>query len=264
MIIDFHTHAFSDEIAARAMEKLEATCDMKAYSCGTVFALLEHYKACGVDKAVLLPIATKPTQQTVINNWAKSVEGDVIIPFGSVHPDSADALNELERIKSMGMKGIKLHPDYQGFFVNDEKLFPIYEKCEQLGLIIVFHSGYDPVSPKKIHCLPEMIPKLIMKFPYLKIVLAHLGGMNCFSDVEYMLAGLKTNLYFDTAYIAGNCPDEQIMRIIKKHGADKILFASDFPWHSPVQEIEMINRLELSQNEKDNIFYKNAARLLEL
>lgn len=264
MYIDFHTHAFDEKIAAKAISRLEEVGDMKAYCDGTVSALTEYYHSHGIDKAVLLPIATKPTQQTTINNWSKSVESETIIPFGSVHPDAVDALEELERIKDMGMKGIKLHPDYQEFFVDEDRLFPIYKKCEELGLIIVFHAGFDPLSPKVIHALPEKFLKVYKKNPYLKMVLAHLGGMNCFSDVKNLLASLEGDLYFDTAFMFGSCPEKTMMEIINKHGTDRILFASDFPWHSPLQEIEMINGFDLSAKDKERIFWKNAVKLLNI
>ena len=264
MIIDFHTHAFNDKIAAIAIERLETTGGTKSYSDGTIKSYLEYLENCGIDMGVLLPIATKPSQQTIINDWVVLQDGKRIVPFGSIHPHADDALFELERIKSLGLKGIKLHPDYQEFFVDEQRYFPIYEKCVQLGLVIVFHTGYDPISPDLTHATPQRMLTVLKKFPKLKTVLAHLGGMYHFDEVERLLAGISGEVYFDTAYLAGECEPEQLLRIIKKHGADRILFASDFPWHQPEKEIALINSLDLSDDDKEKIFYKNAIRLLKL
>lgn len=262
MIIDFHVHAFDDAIAERAISKLESISKFHPYYNGTIKGAVECFDKWGVDKGVLLPIATKPSQQKTINNWALAQASDRIIPFGSVHPDAEDVLEELERIKAMGLKGIKFHPDYQDFFIDEDKMFPIYKKCAELGLIVVFHTGYDPLSPDVYHARPENTARVFNAIPEMKMVLAHLGGMYCFDDVEKYLAGLEGNLYFDTAFLDTNIKSEQLERIIKKHGADRILFASDAPWHEATAEIELINSLDLSEKEKEMIFHKNAERLL--
>ncbi len=264
MIIDFHVHAFDDSIAQRAMEKLENTINNKAYTDGTINDTIKHFDEWGVDKGVLLPIATKPSQQNTINNWAKSQESDRIIPFGSVHPDADDVFEELDRIKALGLKGIKLHPDYQGFIIDDKKMIPVYEKCAQLGLPVIFHGGVDALSPDKIHAMPENTARAFNAVPEMTMIIGHLGGMLCWDDVEKYLVGQKGNLYFDTAYIAGYCKKEQLERIIKNHGADRILFASDCPWHTSKTEIDFINSIDIGREEKDMIFYKNAVRILGL
>lgn len=272
MYIDFHTHAFADPIAERAVSKLENTLIESGYGAdsvpaatrGTVKELLEKLPIWGADKAVILPIATKPSQQTVINNWAKDVQEkyDCLYCFGSVHPDAEDAFSELERIKSLGLRGVKLHPDYQGFFADEERLFPLYRKCAELGLPVVFHAGLDALSPDCIHCTPQMSAKVLDAVPEMVLILAHLGGNELWDDVEKYLAGRK--VYFDTAYIEGNISDEQALRIFRSHGADKILFASDCPWHPSSRERKLLERLPLTQEERELISHKNAERILAM
>lgn len=266
MIIDFHTHAFAEKIAQRAIESLEATAGVPACTRGTIEELLAVADSCGVTKSVLLPVATKPTQHTVVNNWAKLIQDtypDKIFAFGSVHPDAIGVLEEIERIKEMGLYGVKLHPDYMGFLADDEKYFYIFEKIAALGLPVILHAGYDPLSPDLIHCTPKMARKLFDSVPDLTLILAHAGGERCWDEVEKYLCGLQGNLYFDIAYTAGIIGDEQLTRIIKSHGADRILFASDCPWHSPDKELEILNSLPLTTEEKEQILYKNALRLLK-
>ncbi len=262
MIIDFHTHAFSEKIAERAMSKLTATSGIKPYTDGTVNDLLKKMKNSGVDKSVVLPIATKPTQQRIVNSWAKEIMSDKIYPFGSVHPDAEDALDELDRIKESGLYGVKLHPDYQNFFADDEKVFPIYQKCSELGLMIVFHGGYDPLSPNEIHGTPKAFAEIHKNFPNLTMILAHLGGMYCWKQVECIIAGTDGNIYLDVSCIAGEIGMGILKRIIEKHGADRILFASDCPWDNPANEIKMIEELDICSEDKEKIFYKNAVKLL--
>lgn len=262
MYIDFHIHAFADAIAERAVTNLEGIASIKGNTRGGIEETISRLEEWSVDKAVLLPIATKPKQQETINTWAVDVMNkyDQIISFGTVHPDSPNAVSELERIKSLGLKGLKLHPDYQGFIISDEKMYPIYEKCQELGLPVLFHAGYDPLSPDLIHAVPQESSKILDKFPKLTVILAHMGGMKLWDDVEKYIVG--RNVYLDTAYISGSISDKQAERIIKNHGANKILLASDLPWHKTTDEIQFINSLDLTDDEKDMIFFKNAQKLL--
>ncbi len=261
--IDFHTHAFADKIAEKAIEKLVSVSHYEPYTNGTVSDLKKVLDEDGINKAVYLPIATKPSQQGIINDLSAQLNTESFICFGSVHPDAEDALDELERIKLLGLKGVKLHPDYQGFMVDDEKLFPIYSKCAELGLIVVLHAGFDPLSPDLIHCPPKSSAKIAKLFPDLKIVLAHLGGMNCFEDVLEYVAGIE-NVWLDTAFLYNHIDNELLTKIIKKHGAQRILLASDMPWQRTIDAVNQINSLELSDEEKKFIFHRSAEILLEI
>ncbi|MEA4832459.1 MAG: amidohydrolase family protein [Oscillospiraceae bacterium] len=272
MIIDFHTHAFPERIAMKAMEKLSQTSKIPYYGDGTLSATLSNLDKSGADKAVILPIATRPDNLRTLNDYAAAHDGRIsgnpeyarFIQFGTVHPDTPDVLEELCRIKSLGLPGVKLHPDYQGFFINEEKLYPIYEKISQLGLICIFHAGFDPVSPDLIHADPRESAKVLERFPEMKVVLAHMGGMYQFELVDQYLAGKFKNLWLDTAIISGNIEKELLMRIIKKQGAGRILFASDFPWHETANELSFIRSLPLEDGEKELILGKNAMELLGL
>ena len=275
MIIDFHVHAFADKIVERAMEQLTKTvaeetehltqtADNMPCTNGTLSDLIVKMDKYSIDKSVLLPIATKPSQQKIVNDWAKDSASDKIIPFGSVHPDAKDAIDELERIKAMGLYGVKLHPDYQGFFVDEEHLFPIYEKCIELDLPIVFHAGFDPISPNVVHAMPDAFARILDRLPDITMILAHFGGMLEWDMVEEHLIGREGNLYFDISTVTGYLSDEQAERMIKNHGAERILFASDMPWDSPQNIKSLVERLDLSNEDKENILHKNAEKLLKI
>ena len=259
---DFHTHAFADSIAERAIGGLEKTSGMKAFTDGTADGLRRALKDCGIIGGLLLPVATKPTQQTTINSWAAECMDGTLISFGTVHPDAEDVLNELERIKALGLKGVKLHSEYQHFHPDEERMLPIYRRCAELGFPVIFHGGWDPLSPDFIRGTPQCFANAAKAVPELTFIIAHLGGMNLWDDVEKFLAGKFPNVYLDTAVIAGHISDEQLLRIIRTHGSDKILFGSDIPWDNPCNEIAMLEGLPLSQEEKELIFYRNAEKLL--
>lgn len=263
MLIDFHVHFFDERIAARAMAAVGGAADIVPETDGTAYDTRAKLRGWGVDRAVLLPIATKASQQRTINDWAKTAEDEMFLSFGSVFPDAPDALAELSYIKQIGLRGVKLHPDYQGFFAGDEAYFPLYEACAALGLPLVFHAGYDPASPEVTHGLPEDFAKIADAFPTLTLILAHLGGENHWDEVEDCIVG-RRNVYLDTAYGSRDISAAQFERIVRSHGADRILFASDCPWDSPAQVKARIDGFGLTDAELALIYHGNAQRILEL
>lgn len=262
MVIDFHVHCFNPKIAERALGVLAENFHGKPLTNGLVENTVERFDEWGVDRGVLLPIATKPTQQVILNNWCAEQDGGRFISFGSVHPDAPDLCEELDRIVSLGLHGVKLHPDYQGFMVDEDRLDAVYDEIEKRDLPMVLHAGFDVYSPKCIHCPPERALKMLKKHPNMKVVLAHLGGNDSWYQVWDILAGIDGEVYFDTAFTGRYCPDNMMENIIRRHGADRILFASDCPWDDPSVIKEKIMRLGISDDDKEKIFSGNALRLL--
>jgi predicted TIM-barrel fold metal-dependent hydrolase len=262
MLIDFHTHCFPDGIAQKAIDRLQFVAGgLQYHTDGTVKGLQKQMNENHVDLSVVLNIATNARQQKSVNDFAASINGNNLISFGSVFPDSPDVLEELERIKALGLKGVKLHPDYQGFSVDDEKMKPIYQKISSLGLITVFHAGFDYGYPPPYGATPEKMKKALTWFSS-PVVAAHFGGLNYCEDVFNTLCGL--DVYFDTAFSYGCMPKYYAEKIIEKHGTDKILFGTDTPWHTPEMELRLITSLGLSVEELEKIKWKNAASLLQL
>ena len=138
------------------------------------------------------------------------------------------------------------------------------DAIEKAELPVVFHSGFDVVSPDIIHCTAEAALEMIKRHKHLKAVFAHLGCNECWQDVYDLLAGIDGEVYFDTAFTSRKCPDDMMQRIICKHGADRILFASDMPWDSPALIREKILGLNISDDAKEKILGLNAQRLLGL
>lgn len=264
MIIDFHTHIFPDRIARDAMEKIAGAAHVDYMALATLGALSEAMDKSGVDKSVVLQVVTKESQHESALRYAKSIDSGRIISFGSVLPGSDSALEYVWKISDEELKGMKLHPALQRFDLGDEKHYPIFDLARACGLIVLIHMGYDPSYPEELRSRPEHLVRIMKVFPGLKIVAAHMGGLRLAREVLGTLAG-RADVYMDTAYCADPWLDKGLLKeIIRRHGADKILFGSDYPWHLPSQEIELIRSLDISDEEKNLILGENAVRLLNL
>lgn len=262
MVIDFHTHAFPQKIAARAIASLEASSGEPAYREGTAEALVASMRRAGVDRSVLLPIATKPSQVTSVNRFAAEWNGKSgILSFGSVHPDCPDWRGVLEEIRSMGLYGVKFHPDFQGHFIDEPHMIEILQEAASLGLIIVLHAGMDPSFPLVHHCTPERIARVAEQLPEARIVAAHCGGFGYLDDVERCLVG--SGVYMDTSLL-GHYPQAQVLRILQNHDPERLLFATDTPWDDQKAALERFCALPISERLRQKILGENAVRLLRL
>lgn len=263
MIIDFHTHAFPDAVAAKAIPKLAGIGGIEPYGDGTVGSLLSRMDEWRIDGAVILNIATNPKQQTNVNNFAIETNrmNGRIRALGSLNPYSDNIRDEARRLRDAGIVGIKIHPDYMGVVVDDEKFDAVYEACIENGLFVIAHSGWDFYSPDFVHCTPERILNVLNKYPELKFVAAHLGACRAWDDVEHLLVG--KNLWLETSLAPLYALDKaQMSRMLQNHDPDKLLFGSDFPWYSMKSAYDYVNLLKLSEELKNKIFCENALKLL--
>ena len=262
-IFDMHTHCFPDALAPKALPHLASICKNPYYGTGTYSDLCEKTLAFGGCGAMLLHIATKPSQMTSVNNFAAACQNGSFYSFGSVFPTAENAVDELRRIKTLGLKGVKLHPDYQGFFVDDPAIFPVYEAAAELRLPVVFHTGYDPYSPDVVHCPPKALAAVADRFPQLTIIAAHMGGMRMDAEVEKHLIG-KPNVYFDTAYVTYSMDAARCGELIRRHGIDKVFFATDFPWSTIEAEFALLQQCSFTEEELQRICAENAERVFNI
>jgi predicted TIM-barrel fold metal-dependent hydrolase len=261
MRIDFHTHAFPDRIAAGAVEKVGfGAGGLRPSTDGTVAGLTASLAELDA-KGVLLPVATKPSQQRSINDWVVRQKSDRIIPFGSVYPLAPDAVDELERLYGLGLRGVKLHPEFQSFDVDDPRVRPLYRKIGQLGMIVVFHAGLDMAFLPPCRCAPRMLQRAMDDLAGAQVVAAHWGGYMLGQDV---LNDLKPapNLYLDTAYSYSRVLIPLVRALIDAHGPEHILFGSDTPWSNIRDEARLIESLRLPADWNEAIFFGNAKGLL--
>ena len=261
MVIDFHTHCFPDPIAPKAIEKLSlASGGLHPHTDGTVAGLRRSMAQGDVDCSVVMHIATSPHQQQKVNDFAAAIQNrQDVFCFGSVHPAAPDVMEELERIKALGLAGVKLHPDYQGFRVDELRMKPIYRKISTLGLPTLFHAGLDYGFAPPYGGMPEGMATALSWFDS-PVIAAHWGGINCAEEVLEHLAG--RDIYFDISFGYAMLPKYYAERIVEKHGTDRLLFGTDTPWHTPEMERRLLDTLSLTEQEREQIFSGNAKRLL--
>jgi predicted TIM-barrel fold metal-dependent hydrolase len=177
--------------------------------------------------------------------------------FGSMHPSFEDIEEEVEFLRLSGIKGIKLHPEYQQFRPEEKHMVKLYEACAANNIAILFHSGID-LGYDTVHCPPSSAAE-VLNIKGLTIIFAHMGAYRMWDEVEKLLVGKKC--YFDTAY-CNEMNNSQLKRMILNHGSNRILFGSDFPWERASVMKKKIDALGLSQSDLDNIYFKNASKLL--
>ena len=263
-IIDFHTHAFPDEIAERAMNTLleegKKKHDVNAYLDGRLSSLLSSMDHNGIEKSIVCSIATKPSQFGPIITWSGKVMSERILPFPSVHPDDRDFAARISQIRDKGFRGIKFHPYYQDFSIDEKRLFPLYEKICEKNLIVVMHTGFDLAFERKRICDPKRIVRVLDKFPDLKMVTTHLGSWEDWDEVEKHIVG--RNIFMEISYALDILSKEQARRIILNHPREYVLFGSDSPWTDQSRTLGLLKSLELGKEREDLILRKNAAALL--
>ncbi len=262
--IDVHTHAFPDAIAERAIEKLEAECPWKAVGSGTVEALVRTMDAAGVDLAVPCAIATKPGQAGGILQWCRAIASDRLVPFPSVHPDTPDAPDWVARIAEAGFPGLKLHPMYQEFAIDEPRLDGIYAACAECGLPIAFHSGRDiAYPPDDDRADPERLARVLDRHEGLKVISTHMGGWRMWDEADQAVVG-RENVYLETSFSLVEPPAERIAAMIRRHGVERVMFGSDWPWCDPADDLRRLDALGLTADELAAVRGDNAARLLGL
>ena len=274
MLIDFHTHIFPDRIAPGALQQLlnntriyqEIYGEAQPHTDATANGLSVSSKAAGLDISLVLPIATSPKPSPTINDFAAQVDKlPGLRSFGSVHPRNPEFLQELERLHSLGLRGIKLHPEYQGFFVDDPEGVAVVRAAARLGLWVVFHAGADIGMPPPIHCTPERVIRLRKAVPDAKIVLAHLGGFQLWEKVLPCLPEMDVML--DTSYsLQVREQWDLFAAIIRRNGASKVLFGTDSPWADQAAAAEdmrsCLDAYGFTEAEKAAVMGGNAARIL--
>jgi predicted TIM-barrel fold metal-dependent hydrolase len=267
-IIDFHTHAFPDALAQKAMAQLHSELhgelygqgDFVSYLDGRIGSLLASMDKAGIETSVLCCIATRPSQYEQILMWCKQIRSNRIVPFPSVHPDDPLAAEKISRIAQEGFKGVKFHPYYQQFDLDDPKMNPIYEALSANRLITVMHTGFDIAFERIDKAGPKRIMNVIKRFPELKFISTHLGGWYDWQEVEKYLLGKP--IYMDISVSREFLGQQRFKTLLLNHPQDYILFGTDSPWADQYLEITAIRQLGLPETLLEKLFYKNAMKLI--
>jgi len=269
LVIDFHTHIFPDRIASSTISMLSQKGNVKPYLDGRSDSLIASMKNNGIDKSVLLPVLTAPKQFDSVNSYTIEVSerscGD-LIPFGGIHPDCNDIAEKIKFLADSGFYGIKLHPDYQQTYADDERYINIITLAVKNNLAVTLHAGLDIGYPETIHCTPERAYRMLEKVTAntqgysMRIILAHMGGYSLGKDVLRLLCGAP--VYFDTGFTLFDKDFSTTLEIINKHGADKILFATDSPWAPQSEYLRTLRESGLPKEDINNILCENGRKLL--
>lgn len=261
-LIDFHTHIFPNEIANRAAQNVGSYYGLAMEGDGTAEMLKSHVPQSVKCRFVISSAAMKAKNVVHGNDFLlkAAAEDSDFIPFGSFHPDMGEkeVLAELERIAEAGVYGIKLHPDFQYIYIDEARLIPMYRKCAELKLPILFHVGdknTEYSTPKRLRRVCDMIPDLT-------VVAAHLGGYSVWDEAMDYLVG--TNVYMDCSESVPHISEQETYELIMRHGVDKVMFGSDFPVFCTDTAYRYIEPLPFTEAEKEMLYHGTAEKLLGL
>lgn len=263
LVIDFHTHIFPDKIARQAVEKLaEESGEYRPRTDGTLKGLLASMDKAGIGTSVVANIATRPAQSLPILEFCRQIAGERIRPLISVHPGNNREETEslLSRAAGLGIRGVKLHPMYQGFTIDDRAMFPLYQLIEHFGMFVIFHTGLDIAFPGNLQADVARVGNLAAEFRDLTIVTTHVGGWRQW-DRAGMLGHLP-NVYTEISMTLSEMGDGEFVKLLSQFDEDRVLFGSDSPWTDQREMLERTLRLEISDARKDKLLIKNAGVLL--
>jgi predicted TIM-barrel fold metal-dependent hydrolase len=263
--IDFHTHIFPDKIAKQAVEALAADSgEYRPVTDGTLSALLASMDNAGISASLVANIATKPAQLVPILEFCKQIKGPRIHPLISFHPfnDPDEVEDVFGQASREGIYGVKLHPMYQRFLIDGKHMYGFYELMASFGFYVMFHTGFDIAFPGNDQAEVEKIRKIAGWFKDLTIVCTHVGGWRQWDRIE-CLRGFD-NVYTETSMTLPEMSDDDFIRHLSVFGEDRVLFGSDSPWTDQREQLERTLGLRISDQRKEKLLFKNAARLLRL
>lgn len=259
-VADAHAHIYPEKIAEKATASVGDFYGLTMHNVGLPRVLAENGGTAGVDRFLVCSVATKVEQVRSINGFIQQIcqEYPQFVGLAALHPDVADIEGELDDIVGKGLKGIKLHPDFQEFQIDDPKLLPLYRAAQRRGLPILFHTG----DYRKDFSSPVRLARVLDKLPELVCTAAHLGG---WSEWEAARTCLQApGVYVDTSSSLGFISREEVLESIAHFGVDRVMFGTDFPMWEADKELERFFGLGLTEEENRAILYENFARLYGL
>ncbi len=257
-IIDSHCHVYPDKIAEKASASTGDFYKMPSRLDGKISTLLARGKAAGISHFIIQSVATTPKQVSHINRFiadaVASGEGH-FTGLGTLHPDSDRIDEEFDEILALGLKGVKLHPDIQKVGIDDPRMQRIYERCRGV-LPILMHTGdsrFDYSNPNR------MLP-VLEKYPDLTVIGAHFGGWSVWDEATKKLSKYE-NLFVDCSSSLYAMSEEKAKSLIMAYGTSRVLFGTDYPMWLPEVELARFMKLSLTEKEREDILYNNAAGL---
>lgn len=259
MIIDAHAHVWPDQIAALALSANRLP-DLHARGDGTVAGLTADMEASGVSISCCLGIANEARHVESVNRFVAGLSAENRFGFGTVHVDLSVEEN-LASLERHGVRAVKIHPLFQGFALDDPRLWEIFEAFGD-EIAVITHVGGGGSSEVNRLSGPRMIADIARQFPRLRLMACHFGGYKILDDAEEMLSGADVVLETSWPPSLNTLRPERVRRLIRKHGSERIVFGSDWPMTSPAEEIAAIEGLGLTDDETKHVLGGTLARLL--
>ena len=260
--IDAHCHIYPEKIAKLAISHTDNFYSVESFNKGTLDDLLTSSEKAGIDKCIIQSVATTPKQVQSINKFISenvNLYKDKFVGLGTIHPRSTDIEGDIEHLIELGLKGIKIHPDIQGFKLDDDGYMQAYKICEKKGLSVLMHTGdsrYDNSNPNRL------IP-ILSEFKNLTVIGAHYGGWSIWEEASQKLNSFD-NFFVDTSSSLYYITLDAVKRIFDNYGIDKIMFATDYPMWNAEEEIQGLLKLNLTEDEYIKLFSKNAEKVYKL
>ena len=260
MFVDCHTHVFHPRIAQKAMRQLREHYGIPCRCQGTPEDLLERERKAGIEHCIALCAATSAAQVRPCNAYAVQLEKSCpqITAFGSIHPDCSEWKEQLDLLRQNGIRGIKLHPDFQGFRLDDPRLLPIFEEAQD-DFIFSIHIG-DKNPPALNPSCPFKLAAILKAFPRLKVVAAHLGGYWQWQYSLEVIAG--KDVWLDTSSCMQDMPQDVLSAILKKHPRERLLFGSDYPIIDPGDDLALLEQRTGFHDDALEEVLSNGSRML--
>ncbi|HIV47408.1 MAG TPA: amidohydrolase family protein [Candidatus Acutalibacter stercorigallinarum] len=257
---DAHAHIYPGKIAEKATASVGDFYHIPMHNVGLPHVLAQRGGEAGIDRFLVCSVATKVEQVRSINQFIqeKCEKYPQFIGLGAWHQDITDISGEMDDIQARGLRGIKLHPDFQEFMIDDPKMLDVYKEAHRRGLPVLFHTGDSRTDFSSPHRLMNVIDKL----PDFTCIAAHLGGYSEWEEARRELSG--TNVYIDTSSSLFKVSPEEAKENIAHFGVDHTMFGTDFPMWDPKEELERFFALGFSQEENQAMLYDNFARLFQL
>ena len=257
---DAHAHIYPGKIAEKATASVGDFYHIPMQNVGLPHVLAQRGGEAGIDRFLVCSVATKVEQVRSINQFIqeKCEKYPQFIGLGAWHQDITDISGEIDDIQARGLRGIKLHPDFQEFMIDDPKMLDVYKEAHRRGLPVLFHTGDSRTEFSSPHRLMNVIDKL----SDFTCIAAHLGGYSEWEEARRELSG--TNVYIDTSSSLFKISPEEAKENIAHFGVDHTMFGTDFPMWDPKEELERFFALGFSQEENQAMLYDNFARLFQL
>lgn len=254
-ITDTHAHIYPDAIAERAAASIGDFYNIPMSMDGTLSGLLTAGQAAGISRFLVHSVAVTPDRVSRVNDFlirSASEHPQELVGFGTLHPDHPDVPGELKRLKAGGLRGVKLHPDFQKFLLDDEKSIDMFREMAALGLPALIHTG-DRRYP---YSEPARMARALDRVPTLKVICAHLGGWSVWTEAWHALAG-REGVWVDTSSSLYAIDPQEAADVIHRYGVSRVLFGTDYPMWKPDEEIARFMALPLTDSEREMILDKN-------